>query len=78
MQGSKCSGFNSRTEKRQTRKSRKIQDTSSIPGWVTKISHAMGQLSPHTMTREKPAPCNKSSHRLQQTPNAAKSKQKIF
>ena len=27
-------------------------DTGSIPGWGTKIPHAMGQLSPHAATTE--------------------------
>ena len=27
-------------------------DAGSIPGWGTKIPHAMGQLSPRTTTRE--------------------------
>ena len=27
-------------------------DVVSIPGWGTKIPHAMGQLSPHTATTE--------------------------
>jgi len=34
----------------------------------------MGQLNPHATTREKTALCNRRSHRLQQTPTAAKSK----
>ena len=29
-------------------------DMGLIPGQVTKIPHAMGQLSPHTTTRESP------------------------
>ena len=33
-------------------------DTDSIPGWVTRIPHAMGQLSLCTTTREKPSRCN--------------------
>ena len=27
-------------------------DVGSIPGWGTKIPHAVGQLSPHTTTTE--------------------------
>ena len=62
----------------------------SIPGWGTKIPHAMGQLSPRTTTtenlgpstRKKPEGCNERSHMLQQRshmpqlrPDAAKNKQ---
>ena len=36
-----------------------VGDAGSIPGRGTKISHATGQLSPHTATREKPMNCNK-------------------
>ena len=34
-------------------------DVGSIPSRGTKIPHAVGQLSPHTATREKPACRNK-------------------
>ena len=27
-------------------------DTGSIPGWVTEIPHAVGQLSPHSATKD--------------------------
>ena len=53
-------------------------DMGSIPGWGTKIPHAMGQLSPCTTTtenlgpstREKPEGCNERSHVLQQVSHA--------
>ena len=34
-------------------------DVGSIPGWETKVPHAVGQLSPRTTTREARAPQQK-------------------
>ena len=39
-------------------------DMGSIPGPGTKIPHAVGQLSPHATTREKPSCCNYIAHML--------------
>ena len=36
-------------------------DMGSIPGWGTKIPHAMGQRGLHTPTREAPAPPKRPS-----------------
>ena len=40
------------------------RDVGFIPGWGTKIPHAMGQLIPWVTTRE-PKHCNKRSHVMQ-------------
>ena len=46
-------------------------NVSSIPGWGTKISHAAGQLSPHSITTE-PVCLNERSHVQQLRPEVAK------
>ena len=42
-------------------------DMGSIPGPGTKIPHAVGQLSPHATTREKPSCCNYIANMLWNT-----------
>ena len=53
------------------------RDVGLIPGWGTRISHAMGQISSRATTREKPMRCNERSRMPQVSqlrPDTAKNK----
>ena len=47
-------------------------DMSLIPGQGTRIPHAVGHLSPHDSTRQKPAGCSGQSCVLKQRPAISK------